>query len=55
MIGGVLGLFALSSILRLISLLPLVFVQERHGQPLSQLMRMLFPKVEATEQKLTGI
>ncbi|MBF2045996.1 MAG: MFS transporter [Elainella sp. C42_A2020_010] len=55
LIGGVLGLFALSSILRLISLLPLVFVQERHGQPLSQLMRMLFPKVEATEQKLTGI
>lgn len=44
--GGILGLFALSSVLRLVALLPLVFVHERHGQPLSQIMRLLFPKVE---------
>lgn len=50
--GGLLGLFALSSILRLVALLPLVFVHERHGQPLSQLMRMLFPKLE---QKLKQV
>lgn len=44
--GGILGLFALSSVLRLFALLPLVFVHERHGQPLSQIMRLLFPSVE---------
>jgi MFS family permease len=42
--GGVLGLFALSSLLRLAALLPLVFVHEQHGQSLSQIMKTLFPQ-----------
>lgn len=42
MIGGILGLFALSSLLRLVALLPLIFVHEQHGQRLSQIMKMLF-------------
>lgn len=43
-VGGLLGLFALSSILRLFALLPLLFVHEQRSQPLHQLMRVLFPK-----------
>ena len=43
-IGGLLGLFAISSILRLFALLPLLFVHEQRSQPLHQLMRVLFPK-----------
>lgn len=45
--GGLLGLFALSSVLRLIALLPLVFVHEQRGQTLRQMTRILFaPKSE---------
>lgn len=41
--GGLLGLFALSSVLRLAALLPLVFVQEQRRQSLRQVLRMLLP------------
>ncbi len=41
-VGGILGLFVLSSGLRLLALLPLLFVHEQHGQSLSQMMRILF-------------
>ncbi|WP_337907102.1 MFS transporter [Iningainema tapete] len=54
--GGLLGLFALSAIVRLIALLPLVFVHEKHSQPVFQVLRNLLPfkpeQVEAIgEQK----
>ena len=41
--GGIPGLFALSAIVRLVALLPLVLVQEQRGQSLYQMMRILFP------------
>ncbi|MBD2090744.1 MFS transporter [Microcoleus sp. FACHB-1515] len=41
--GGLPGLFALSSVVRLVALLPLIFVHERHGQSLNQVMQVLFP------------
>lgn len=41
--GGLLGLFALSGVLRLVALLPLLFVQEQRSVPLGQLMQVLFP------------
>lgn len=41
--GGLPGLFALSSVVRLVALLPLIFVHERHGQSLRQVMQVLFP------------
>jgi hypothetical protein len=42
-IGGLLGLFVLSGLLRMLALVPLVFVQEQRSIPLGQLMRMLLP------------
>lgn len=42
-IGGLPGLFALSSVVRLIALLPLVFVREPRSQPVVQIMRNLLP------------
>lgn len=44
-LGGLLGLFVLSSLLRCVALFPLVFVHETHGQSLRQLMLLLFPKL----------
>lgn len=44
--GGLPGLFALSSVLRLAALLPLVFVQEHRSQPLSQLIQLLQQRME---------
>lgn len=41
--GGIPGLFALSAIVRLIALLPLIFVHEQRGQSLRQMMQVLFP------------
>jgi MFS family permease len=41
--GGLPVLFALSAVLRLIALLPLVFVQETRSQSLVQVMRSLLP------------
>lgn len=41
--GGMPGLFALSGGVRLVALLPLLFVHEQRGQSFRQLMRTLFP------------
>lgn len=41
--GGIPGLFALSAVVRLVALLPLVFVHEQRGQSLRQWMRTIFP------------
>jgi MFS family permease len=41
--GGLPGLFALSSVLRLAALLPLMWVQEKRSQTLIQVMRSLLP------------
>jgi hypothetical protein len=41
--SGLLLLFFLSGILRLVALLPLVFVQEKRSVPLVQLWRVLLP------------
>lgn len=46
--GGLPGLFALSAALRLVALLPLVFVHEQRGQSLHQMMRLLFPPKSPT-------
>jgi MFS family permease len=40
--GGLPGLFALSSVLRLVALLPLIFVHEQRGQSLREMTRILF-------------
>lgn len=40
-IGGLSGLFALSTVVRLVALLPLVFVREPRSQPLVQVLRSL--------------
>ncbi len=45
--GGIPGLFALSAGLRLLALLPLVFVHEQRGQSFRQLMHTLFPRHHA--------
>jgi MFS family permease len=42
-LGGLPTVFALSAVLRLFALLPLVFVHEQRSMPLGQLMRILFP------------
>jgi MFS family permease len=41
--GGIPGLFALSAIVRLVALLPLLLVHEQRGQSLRQMMQVLFP------------
>lgn len=41
--GGIPGLFALSAVVRLVALCPLLFVHEQRGQPLHEMMRVLFP------------
>jgi MFS family permease len=46
--GGLLGLFAISGVSRLLSLSPLIFVHEQHGQRFSQIMQTLFPQVESS-------
>jgi MFS family permease len=57
--GGIPGLFALSAIVRLVALLPLILVHEQRGQSLHQMMRVLFPsqsgpsKAEQPEPELT--
>lgn len=42
-IGGLSGLFALSAALRLIALLPLVFVQEPRSKPITHVMEKILP------------
>jgi MFS family permease len=51
--GGILGLFALSSVLRLIALLPLVFVRESHGQSLRQWLGIQAPQIEMISNSKT--
>lgn len=41
--GGFIGLFALSSVLRLAALLPLIFVREKNSHALPQILRQLLP------------
>jgi len=43
-VGGLLGLFVISGILRLAAILPLVFVQERRSVPLDRLLGVLFTR-----------
>ncbi|MEG4203997.1 MFS transporter [Microcoleus sp. Pol7_A1] len=47
--GGLPTAFALSAVLRLFALLPLVFVREQRSVPVGQLIRALFPARQATE------
>jgi len=47
--GGLPTVFALSAVLRLLALLPLIFVHERRSMALGQLMRNLFPVTQPTE------
>jgi MFS family permease len=49
--GGIPGLFALSSVVRLVALLPLVFVHEQRGQSLHQVMQVLFPAQAEAQEK----
>ncbi len=44
-LGGLPGLFALSAVVRLVALLPLVFVREPRSQPVVQVIRNLFKKL----------
>ncbi|MGA7933753.1 MAG: MFS transporter [Kovacikia sp.] len=52
-LGGIPALFALSAVVRLVALLPLVFVHERRGQSLHQMMRVLFP-AKSVEESTVG-
>ncbi len=47
--GGLLGLFALSGLLRMAALAPLIFVREQRSMPLGQLMEVLFPTKQSTD------
>ena len=49
--GGLLGVFVISSVLRVVAILPLIFVQEQRSVPLGQVMRVVFGLPTATEQK----
>jgi MFS family permease len=51
--GGISTLFALSAVVRLVALLPLVFVHEQRGQSLHQMMRVLFP-VKSIKESTVG-
>ena len=41
-LGGLPGVFVISAVVRLLALLPLIFVHEPRGQSLAQVMRSLF-------------
>ena len=47
--GGLPMAFALSAVLRLLALVPLVFVREQRSVPVGQLIRALFPARQPTE------
>ncbi|MBF2026869.1 MAG: MFS transporter [Oscillatoriales cyanobacterium C42_A2020_001] len=49
--GGIPGLFALSGVVRLGALLPLMLVHEQRGQSFRQMMRTLFPEQTAAIAK----
>ena len=44
--GGLPMAFAISAVLRLLALLPLVFVHEQRAVPVSELMRVLIPTLK---------
>lgn len=46
--GGLPTVFALSAVLRVVALQPLVFVHEQRSVPVSDLMRALFPARQKT-------
>ncbi|MBN3878402.1 MULTISPECIES: MFS transporter [unclassified Nostoc] len=48
-VAGLLGLFVFSGLLRMLAIVPLVFVQEQRSIPLGQLMRFLFPIKQSTD------
>jgi hypothetical protein len=48
-LGGLPTVFALSAVLRLFALLPLVFVHEQRSVRVRQLMQVLFPATQPTE------
>jgi MFS family permease len=52
--GGLKGMFALSSVLRLVALLPLVFVHEQRCQSVAQVLRALSPRVRPALKFLSG-
>jgi MFS family permease len=45
--GGLPGLFVLSGVLRLVALIPLIFIRERCSQPFSHLMQLLHQKMRS--------
>ncbi|MBW4561668.1 MAG: MFS transporter [Mojavia pulchra JT2-VF2] len=47
--AGLLGLFVLSGLLRMVALVPLVFVHEQRSMPLGQLMQILLPIKQSTD------
>ncbi|MBN3891776.1 MAG: MFS transporter [Nostoc sp. JL31] len=47
--AGLLGLFVISGLLRMLAIVPLVFVQEQRSIPLGQLMGFLFPIKQSTD------
>jgi len=56
-IGGLPGLFALSAILRLVALLPLVFVREQGSQGLMKILAIAeyFPTTQTTLAKAKAV
>jgi MFS family permease len=52
--GGIPGLFALSAIVRLVALLPLILVHEQRGQSLREMMRVLFSGSKMTNPTEEG-
>lgn len=53
-VGGLLGLFIISSIFRLVALVPLLFVHEQRSVSLRQLIQTLVPQQEETEELAPG-
>ncbi|MBW4605370.1 MAG: MFS transporter [Calothrix sp. FI2-JRJ7] len=52
--SGLLVLFAISGVLRLVALLPLMFVEEQRSMSLGHLMELLFPYTKRAEQLLAN-
>jgi MFS family permease len=52
--GGLLVLFAISGVLRLVALLPLFFVKEQRSMSLGYLMEVFFPHTRTAEQLLAN-
>lgn len=52
--GGLLVLFAISGVLRLVALLPLIYVKEQRSMSLGYLMQLLLPYTRRAEQALAN-